>query len=210
MSNNSTNKSSLNAGIMSTPFGTTTDGFELQIGTNYLGHFALTMKLIHLMTNVSDARIVSLSSGMESSGGKNLNFDDMKWEKRSYDRLGAYAVSKVASIILTTELARRLVKSGNNDIKTYAVDPGVIKTGLQKNDRRIAFLVNAFGWIMNKSIPQGAATTVQCATNPEFKESGKFYADCQLKTPSSTATDEEIGRKLWEWSETSTNTRLPF
>jgi NAD(P)-dependent dehydrogenase (short-subunit alcohol dehydrogenase family) len=194
---------------MSTPFGKTTYGFEIQIGTNYLGHFALTMKLIHLMTSVTDARIVSLSSGLESNGGKYIQLDDMNWEKRKYERMGAYGVSKVASIILTTELARRLAKVDNHDIRTYAVDPGVIKTNLQRNDKRISFFVNIFGWL-TKSIPQGAATTVQCATNPEFKESGKFYRDCQIKQPSSTATDEEIGRRLWEWSEKSTNTRLPF
>lgn len=197
---------------MDCPFSRTEDGFEMQIGTNHFGHFALTMRLIDLMTDVEDARIVSLSSSAQAFGPWYFDLNDINWEKRSYSGWGAYGSSKIANVMFIAELQRRLKQSGNDNITVYSVDPGAIKTGLQRHQgsimNRLLFFVV---WFVEKTIPQGASTTMNCATNPNLKDkSGKFFADCNEKQPRALAYEEETGRKLWELSEKLTKTTFPF
>jgi NAD(P)-dependent dehydrogenase (short-subunit alcohol dehydrogenase family) len=194
---------------MATPFGKTEDGFELQIGTNHLGHFALTMRLIHLMDKVEDPRIVSLSSSMQVLGPMNLKLDDLNWEKRKYSKVGAYSASKLCNVMFASELARKLETTGHGHIRTFSADPGMILTGLQ-NDRfsQLSMRTLLRPWL--KNIPQGASTTMNCATGTNWTESGKFYAHCQTKQPVRIAYDKDAGNKLWAWSEKRTNTIFPF
>jgi NAD(P)-dependent dehydrogenase (short-subunit alcohol dehydrogenase family) len=199
----------LNAGVMACPLARTEDGFEMQIGTNHFGHFALTMQLIDLMYDVEDPRIIALSSSMQALGPWYFDINDMNWEKRSYSKWGAYGVSKICNVIFISELHRRLVESNHGNVTVYSVDPGAIKTDLQRHDYMSGILMNLM-WFIVKTIPQGAATTVNCATNPNIKDkSGKFFADCQEKQPRSLGYNPEVGKQLWELSEKLTNTSLP-
>ena len=115
-----------NAGVMATPLARTTDGFELQIGTNHLGHFALTGLLIG---RVSD-RVVTMSSGAHRMG--RIDFDDLNWERRRYQRWAAYGQSKLANLLFTYELQRRWAASGSSGA-ALAAHPGYAATNLQSH-----------------------------------------------------------------------------
>ena len=113
-----------NAGIMMVPAGVTIDGFELQFGTNHLGHFALTNLLLPHVTD----RVVTLSSGLHRSGV--IDLDDLNWQRRPYSATGAYAQSKLANLLFTLELQRRLTAAGSR-VRALAAHPGWAATNLQ-------------------------------------------------------------------------------
>ena len=113
-----------NAGIMAVPKAKTADGFESQIGTNHLGHFALTNLLLPHITK----RVVSVSSGAHRMG--KVDLDDLNWERRGYDRWRAYGQSKLANLLFTLELQRRLDEAGS-DVRAMAAHPGYAATNLQ-------------------------------------------------------------------------------
>jgi NAD(P)-dependent dehydrogenase (short-subunit alcohol dehydrogenase family) len=201
----------LNAGVMACPLGRTKDGFEMQMGTNHFGHFALTLQLLPYMTGVPDARVVSVSSNVHKIGNMYYDGNDLNWEKRKYSSWGAYAQSKLANVLFVKELQKRLNKSeqGKN-ITALAVDPGSIKTDLQRHSALSNVLQTLMPFI-NKTIPQGASTTVNCATNPEFKgKGGTYFVDCNEATPHSKALDEQVATQLWEISEKLTKTSFPL
>ena len=114
-----------NAGVMNTPKQTTRDGFELQFGTNHLGHFAFTGLLLDLLLPRSDSRVVTVSSVGHRSGA--INFDDLQWE-RTYSRMAAYAQSKLANLLFTYELQRRLMRHASTI--AVAAHPGVAATAM--------------------------------------------------------------------------------
>src|SRR5215208_2689087 len=116
-----------NAGVMAPPRSTTADGFELQLGTNHLGHFALTGLLIGAMEGREDARVVTLSSGAHRIG--RIQFDDLQGERR-YNRWRAYGQSKLANLLFALELDRRLSSAGSR-IRSLAAHPGYAATNLQ-------------------------------------------------------------------------------
>lgn len=118
-----------NAGVMTTPKATTKDGFELQFGTNHLGHFALTGLLLDRLLDVDGARIVTVSSNGHKMGGS-IHFDDLQWERR-YNRMGAYTQSKLANLLFTYELQRRLAPRGKT--AALAAHPGTSTTELARN-----------------------------------------------------------------------------
>jgi NAD(P)-dependent dehydrogenase (short-subunit alcohol dehydrogenase family) len=200
----------LNAGLFHTPFSKTEEGIEMQVGTNHFGHFALTNLLLPLMTDVEDPRIISVASFKHAEAMKYLDLEDLNYEKRPYHKDGAYCVSKFFNVLFIAELQRLLVKSGHSNITVYAVDPGMVKTAIANHEfitRTIVFLLT---WFL-KSPQQGAATTMNCATNPAFKEkSGKYFSDCQEKEPIPQAKDPQLARQLWELSEKLTNTSYPL
>ncbi|MCU1398409.1 MAG: oxidoreductase, short-chain dehydrogenase/reductase family protein [Acidimicrobiales bacterium] len=194
-----------NAGVMFTPFGHTADGFELQFGTNHLGHFVLTGMLMPALLAAAPARIVNLSSGGHQ--GSDIIWDDPNYEHREYDKFEAYGQSKTANILFTVELDARLSDRG---IRSYAVHPGMIATELgrhmTRDDMRAlrdrAKAAPAGGLPAYKSIPAGAATTVWAATAPELAGLGGVYlADCQLATPNPWALDRASASRLWTLSE---------
>ena len=114
-----------NAGVMYTPFGHTTEGFELQFGTNHLGHFLLTCLLVPALLAGAPSRVVNLSSG--GHVGSDIVWDDPNFERRDYDKFAAYGQSKTANILFSVELDRRL---GGHGVHAYAVHPGMIATEL--------------------------------------------------------------------------------
>ena len=200
-----------NAGIMAVPQGTTKDGFELQIGTNHLGHFALTNLLLPQITD----RVVTVASGAHRAGSVNL--DDLNWEHRRYDRWRAYGQSKLANLLFTLELEKRLSEAGS-ELRATAAHPGWTATNLQSHTEN--WLQNAFMAIGNKVIAMdedgGAAPTVYAATEdipgnsyvgPDGFQEMRGFPTLVGRTPA--AADPELARRLWEESAALTGVNFP-
>src|SRR6201999_1310971 len=134
-----------NAGIMIPPLSRTADGFELQFGTNHLGHFALTNLLLGHVTD----RVVTVSSLVHRQGA--IDFDDLNWERRTYRRWPAYGQSKLANLLFTIELQRRLTEAGSSAQAT-AAHPGYASTNLQSHSDNV--LAAIFMQIGNRVIAQ--------------------------------------------------------
>ncbi|KAK9805639.1 hypothetical protein WJX72_009656 [[Myrmecia] bisecta] len=191
----------LNAGVMACPKAYTKDGFEMQIGTNHFGHFALTQRLLPRMSSQgSPARIVSLSSLMHDKG--TIALDDLHWKKRKYNQWASYAQSKLANVLFAKELASRLPEG--TQVTAFSVHPGIIATPLSRHMGVTGTIFRAIGglFVKMKSVPQGAATTVYAATAPELlSQSGSYLADCAVKEPSKEGRDLDMASKLWEATE---------
>jgi NAD(P)-dependent dehydrogenase (short-subunit alcohol dehydrogenase family) len=194
-----------NAGVMYTPFGRTAEGFELQFGTNHVGHFLLTNLLLPALLAAAPSRIVNLSSGGHQAS--DVIWDDPNYERRPYDKFESYGQSKTANILFTVELDRRLATRG---VRSYAVHPGMIVTELgrymTKDDmrdlRERAKRGPGGGLPSYKSIEAGAATTVWAATAPELADTGGVYlADCAIAPARDWALDPERAARLWTMSE---------
>nr|XP_020459543.1 retinol dehydrogenase 12-like [Monopterus albus] len=184
-----------NAGVMMCPYGKTADGFELQIGVNHMGHFLLTHLLIDLIKRSAPARIISVSSMAHS--WSSINLEDINSEK-SYDKRKAYAQSKLANILFTRSLAKRLE---GTSVTTYSLHPGVIQTDLYRHlngpQQFLMKIISPF----TKSSVQGAQTTIYCAVEPSLvKESGGYYSDCAPANCSADGKNDELAEKLWELS----------
>jgi NAD(P)-dependent dehydrogenase (short-subunit alcohol dehydrogenase family) len=209
-----------NAGVMALPTRQlTADGFELQIGTNHLGHFALTGLLLPAIIAAPAARIVTVSSIAHRGGSIRLH--DLKWT-RDYKPWPAYRQSKLANLFFAFELARRLQTTHPN-VASIAVHPGVARTNLfaagpgQKKDLPglLAPLVIS---IVGQSDRQGALPTLYGATAPEAR-SGRFYGPHGFRemrgypvevTPESQAYDEPTAASLWTISEDLTQVHYKF
>ncbi|KAI1902117.1 hypothetical protein AGOR_G00041410 [Albula goreensis] len=184
-----------NAGIMMCPFSKTVDGFEMQFGVNHLGHFLLTHLLFDLIKRSAPARIINLSSMAHSWG--TIKLDDINSEK-GYDDRKAYGQSKLANILFSRSLAKRLQGTG---VTVYAVHPGIVQTELGRHlntPLKVAFtIVKPF----TKTAVQGAQTSIYCAVTPELaNESGLYYSDCAQASCTRAARDDEMAQKLWELS----------
>ena len=196
-----------NAGVMIPPYSKTADGFELQFGTNHLGHFALTGLLFDLLRNTPGSRIVNVSSTAHRRG--NIDFDDLTWEKRKYAAWKAYGDSKIANLYFTYELKRKL--AGADHPIVAAAHPGWTATDLQRHSGVIDFLNNFFA----QDISMGALPTLYAAV-AEDVQSGDYYGpsgflemrgypDKAVSRP--LAHDAAIAQKLWKVSETLTRVR---
>jgi NAD(P)-dependent dehydrogenase (short-subunit alcohol dehydrogenase family) len=203
-----------NAGVMATPRRSTADGFELQFGTNHLGHFALTGLLIGELEGREDARVVTLSSTAHRFG--RIAFDNLGGERR-YFRWRAYGQSKLANLLFALELDRRLRAAGST-IKSLAAHPGYAATNLQFAGP--PGLDAAVMKVSNKVIAQdeemGALPTLYAATEPGL-EGGTFVGPDGFMeqrghpkpvAPNSAARDEQVARRLWEVSEEMTGVRF--
>ena len=192
-----------NAGVMATPKERTAEGFELQIGTNHLGHFVLTGLLIGRITD----RVVSVASGAHRFG--KIDLDDLNWERRRYRRWAAYGQSKLANLLFTLELQRRLNEAGS-DVRAVAAHPGWAATNLQSHTG--SRLQNGLMAIGNRLWAQddehGALPVLYAATQdipggsyvgPDGFAEGRGFPT--LVGRSSAAMDEEAARRLWELSE---------
>lgn len=196
-----------NAGVMIPPYGKTDDGFELQFGTNHLGHFALTGLLLDVLVATPDARIVNVSSTVHKKG--NINFDDLTWEKRKYVAWKAYGDSKIANLYFTYELQKRLKASGKELLVT-AAHPGWTATDLQRHSN----LFEALNGFFAQKAAMGALPTLRAAiedniSGGEYFGPGGFmemrgYPKKVESNPLSH--DEAIAKKLWEVSEKLTGT----
>ncbi|MCA1004611.1 SDR family NAD(P)-dependent oxidoreductase [Rhodococcus hoagii] len=198
-----------NAGVMYTPFERTADGFELQFGTNHLGHFLLTTLLLPNLSaaaqrSATASRVVTVSSDAHRAHAVDLA--DPNFLDRPYDKFVAYAQSKAANVLMTVELQTRYADGG---INSYAVHPGVCATGLSRYMSRDDFAemkamsAGKPGLLSNlKSIPAAAATSVWAATAAELESAGGVYlADCAVGRASRHAVDPVTAEKLWELSE---------
>ena len=204
-----------NAGVMTTPKGTTADGFELQFGTNHLGHFAFTGLLLDNILDVPGSRVVTVSSNGHKLGGA-IHWDDLQWE-RSYSRMGAYTQSKLANLLFTYELQRRLAPRG----KTIAVaaHPGTSTTDLARNLPRPverAFLAAA-PVLFAQTADRGALPTLRAATDPSVL-GGQYYGPDgigqQRGAPVVVASspqsyDMTAQQRLWRISEELTKVTFP-
>jgi retinol dehydrogenase-12 len=177
--------------------GVTKQGFELMFGVNHLGHFLLTNELLGLLADSAPARVVNVSSDAHYQA-KGIDFDALRRPARGITGLGEYAVSKLCNVLFTQELARRTTGTG---ITTYALHPGVVASDIW---RRVPWPVRPILTRRMLSVTEGAQTSLYCATSPEVASvSGRFYEKCAERTPSPVATPE-LGRALWERSESWT------
>ncbi|XP_054784285.1 short-chain dehydrogenase TIC 32 B, chloroplastic-like [Prosopis cineraria] len=194
-----------NAGVMFCPFQLSEDGVEMQFATNHLGHFLLTNLLLDKMKRTAKAtgiegRIVNLSSIAHTyTYEEGIRFDKIN-DQIGYSDKKAYGQSKLANILHANELSRRLQEEGVN-ITVNSVHPGVIMTPLMRHSSFLMNFLKIFTFYIWKNVPQGAATTCYVALHPSVKGvSGKYFLDCNEFQPSVLATDELLGRKLWDFS----------
>ncbi len=191
-----------NAGVMVPPLGRTKQGFELQIGTNHLGHFALTGRLLPLLLGTPGARVVVVASTAANFG--QIDLADLNWEKRSYRAAAAYAQSKLANQLFLLELSRRL-SGAEAELKVTGAHPGWTATDLQ----RTAGLARFFNPYFAMKPEDGALPTLRAAVDPTAV-SGSYWGPSgfyELSGPpapgklSKKAKDELVAAKLWELSE---------
>ena len=203
-----------NAGIMLVPEGRTADGFELHMGTNYFGAFALTNLLLPHMPNCSTSRVVSVSSQLHKGG--HLQLDDLNGSQRTYNAMRAYRDSKLANIYFTTELQRRLDSVGSQ-VRAITAHPGIARTSL--NDH-VTGLMKVFArtamWIFN-DVDHGAYPTLYGATADVAASSyvgpdslGHFRGNPEVHNPGRAARNNpELGHGLWEVSARLTGSDFP-
>ena len=195
-----------NAGVMMPPYGRTTDGFELQFGINHLGHFALTGLLIDRLAALPGARVVTVSSNNHSDG--RINFDDLQSE-RGYRRMAGYSQSKLANLMFTYELQRRLHAAGTPAIAA-AAHPGLTRTDLA---RYLSPVMTALYVLIERPLAQraaiGALGTLRAATDPAVR-GGDYYGPGRWRgergypvrvSSSERSHDEGAQRRLWQESE---------
>ncbi|MBE9258451.1 SDR family NAD(P)-dependent oxidoreductase [Dolichospermum sp. LEGE 00246] len=199
-----------NAGVMIPPYSKTTDGFELQFGTNHLGHFALTGQLLKLLISTKASRIVNVSSGAHNFG--KLDFDDLNWEKRNYAQWTAYGDSKLANLYFTYELDRKLKEQGINTLVT-ASHPGWTATELQRTAGDVMKYLNG---IFAQDITMGALPTLRAAIEEGLKGAEYFgpngfmeISGYPVKVESNQLSkDRAIAQKLWVVSEQLTGVKF--
>jgi NAD(P)-dependent dehydrogenase (short-subunit alcohol dehydrogenase family) len=202
-----------NAGVMAPPRRLTADGFELQFGTNHLGHFALTTALLDQMEGREDARVVTLSSTAHKMG--RINFDNLNGERR-YFRWNAYGQSKLANLLFALELDRRL-RASKSTVKSLAAHPGYASTNLQSAaaplvDRLVMKVGNA---VIAQSGEMGALPQLYAATEPGVEGGiyvgpdgpGEQRGHPTVVQPNGRARDPESARRLWQVSEELTSVR---
>lgn len=192
-----------NAGVMMPPERQETkDGFELQFGTNHLGHLALTLQLLPLIVRTEGSRVVNVSSSAQNFS--RLDLDDLQWTKRPFDRMGSYGASKMANMLFTVELQRRLEEAGASTLAA-ACHPGWTGTNLQRTSTLFRWFNPLFGmkpW-------QGALPTLYAAVSDDV-EGARYYGPDglgnmrgypTLNQPAEGSTKADDARRLWTLSE---------
>ncbi len=189
-----------NAGVMMPPYSKTTDGFEIQMGTNHLGHFALTGQLLDLLQAADSSRIVNVSSLAHRFG--EIDFDDLAWASRDYNTQRAYGDSKIANLYFTHELAKRL---GDSNPLAVAAHPGWTATDLQRHSGLFSFLNPIFA----QTPAMGALPTLRAGFDHEVT-AGEFYGPARFghwrgypvaHEPNELSRNGAIAERLWEVSE---------
>ena len=182
-----------NAGIMACPQSKTTDGFELQLGTNHLGHFLLTNLLLDLIKSSSPSRIVVVSSEAYVMG--NISRDDLMCEN-SYGEWKAYGQSKLANILFSNELASKLEGTG---VTVNSLHPGVVRTELGRHGSQTIkkFIIDPIFSHFMKTAWEGAQTSIYLALDPDLNEvTGKYFLNCKEDKPWAKARDKETAAWL--------------
>lgn len=193
-----------NAGIMACPRWETKDGFEMQFGINHLGHFLFTNLLLDLIKKSTPARIINVSSSAHLKG--DIHFDDIHL-KNDYAPFKAYRQSKIANVLFSKELAKRLE---GTSVMVYSLHPGAVHTELGRNlSHSFSLPMYVMLWaayplirmLWLKTSEQGAQTSIYCAVDEKAgQETGLYYRDCAVSKPCANAEDPEKARKLWEVS----------
>ena len=205
-----------NAGVMYPPKSTTADGYELQFGTNHLGHFALTGLLLNNLLPVDGSRVVVVASIAHNIKAK-IDFDDLQWETRSYDRVASYGQSKLANLMFAYDLQRRLAPANAKTI-AVAAHPGVAATELMRH--MPGSDLPGVNWISSKvlnSAEMGALPTLRAATDASVK-GGQYYGPDgfrelrghpKLVDSSTESKDVAVQERLWTVSEELTGVTFP-
>ncbi len=187
-----------NAGVMQLARSETGDGIETTFAVNHLAYFLLTNLLVERIRESAPARIVNVASDAHRMGGP-LDFDDLGAATR-YSAMGVYGRSKLANLLFTRELARRLAGSG---VTVNALHPGMVRTGLGQNNHApiLKFLANLARPLF-RSPDKGAETSIWACTAPELDGvTGRYFADRREVPPHAHAQDDAAARRLWEASE---------
>jgi NAD(P)-dependent dehydrogenase (short-subunit alcohol dehydrogenase family) len=193
-----------NAGIMGVPQGQTAQGFELQVGTNHLGHFALVQALLPVLQASAPARIVVVASDAHRRAEPERLLASLRDQPFAYVPMGVYGDSKLANILFAKGLATRLPAG----VEVFSLHPGVIATPLARKMGLPGRIFIAWGKTLGrffiKSVAEGAATTIYAATAPELEgASGAYLADCRLTRPRPPALDPSLRDEVWRLSEAS-------
>ena len=203
-----------NAGIMATPYRTTKDGFESQFGTNHLGHFALTAKLMPAISAATSARIINVSSVGHRSG--DIDFDTLLLDQFNYKRWRAYYRSKLANLLFTYEMHRRLERAQIDNISSLAAHPGVARTNLAQGMGFIGTLLKPMAFLFFQSAQMGALPILRAATDASA-QGGQYYGPDKpherggypvVVSSSTDSHNEENARLLWERSEELTGVKF--
>uniref|UniRef100_U5EU75 NADP-retinol dehydrogenase n=1 Tax=Corethrella appendiculata TaxID=1370023 RepID=U5EU75_9DIPT len=195
-----------NAGVMRCPRSLTKEGIELQLGVNHMGHFLLTNLFLDTLKTSAPSRIVVVSSLAHTRG--EINVKDLN-SSNSYDEAAAYNQSKLANVLFTRQLAKKLEGTG---VTVNALHPGVVDTELMRhmgifNSFFSGIFVKPFVWPFLKTPIAGAQTTIMLALDPDLeKVTGKYFADCELKDVADQAKDDKVAQWLWAVSEKWTGT----
>jgi len=201
-----------NAGVMACPKMRTKDGFEMQLGVNHLGHFLLTNMLMPLLQNTAretnDVRIINVASAAHIPG--RIDFDDLQYETREYKRWEAYSQSKLANVIFSYELAKRL---GSTGISSNALHPGVVATELGRylfpstsssNENTGPFWAAPLIFVLKQFLltpEEGARTSIYLASDDKVRGvTGKYYDSCKPIESNRESYDTDISAKLWDVS----------
>ncbi|KAJ8023114.1 Retinol dehydrogenase 13 [Holothuria leucospilota] len=192
-----------NAGVMACPRWETKDGFEMQLGTNHLGHFLLTNLLLDLIKKSAPARIINVSSLAHVWG--DIHFDDLML-KENYSPFKSYSQSKLANVLFCKELAKRLE---GTSVTTYALHPGTVDTELGRYIPSsiplaaliLSILYPVLTFLLIKTSEQGAQTSIHCAVDEQAGlQTGLYYSDCAVNKPAPKGNDADMAKKLWEVS----------
>ncbi|XP_073997219.1 retinol dehydrogenase 13-like [Rhodnius prolixus] len=190
-----------NAGVMRCPQSKTKEGIEMQLGVNHMGHFLLTNLLLDMLKKSAPSRIINLSSIAHMRA--TINKDDLNYDK-NYDGSKAYSQSKLANILFTIELAKRLQGTG---VTVNAVHPGLVETEITRhmsffNSYISSIILKPLIWMFIKNPVQGAQTTIYAALEPVLeKVSGKYFSNCAESRTSLVAQDDNLAKWLWAVSE---------
>jgi NAD(P)-dependent dehydrogenase (short-subunit alcohol dehydrogenase family) len=200
-----------NAGVMTPPLGRTVDNFELQFGTNFLGHFSLTMWLLPLLNRKPGSRVVTLSSVAHWTGG--IDFDNLNAEK-SYSKWGAYAQSKLANLLFMYELQRRLAKSGLSTLSTGA-HPGVTASELTRH----TLVLRITQGMIAQTTAKGSLPSLRAAIDPAVSGGDYYgpgglltltlYGNARRQQSSPRSHNEDLAARLWSVAERLCGVRYP-
>lgn len=204
-----------NAGVMYPPKQTTADGFELQFGTNHLGHFALTGLLLDHLLQVEGSRVVTVAS-IAHNIQAGIHFDDLQWE-RSYNRVAAYGQSKLANLMFTYELQRRLAATQTPTV-AVAAHPGISNTELMRHIPGSGLPgFSALAGLVTNSPAVGSLATLRAATDPAVR-GGQYYGPSGFRElvghpvlvqSNRQSHDTDVQQRLWSVSEELTGVKFP-
>ncbi|XP_057682008.1 retinol dehydrogenase 13-like [Corythoichthys intestinalis] len=190
-----------NAGVMRCPAWKTEDGFDMQFGVNHLGHFLLTNLLLEKLKECAPSRVINLASLAHIVG--EMDFEDLNWERKKFNTKQAYCQSKLANVLFTRELAKRLQGTG---VTVNAVHPGVVSTELGRHtglhqSKISSTVLSPFFSLLVKNPELGAQPSIYLAVAEELEGvTGRYYDVLTEKEPAPQAMDEEAAGRLWEMS----------